>query len=50
MLRLDHTSVQVTTDGYATKTRNLSATRTYPNLSDADLALIPSPSRTTGRS
>lgn len=40
-LRLDHTSVQVTTDGYATKTRNLSATRTYPNLSDADLALIP---------
>ncbi|UQT50500.1 hypothetical protein M5E87_14530 [Flavonifractor plautii] len=41
VLRLDHTSVQVTTDGYATKTRNLSATRTYPNLSDADLALIP---------
>ena len=39
VLRLDHTSVQVTTDGYATKTRNLSATRTYPNLSDADLAL-----------
>ena len=38
VLRLDHTSVQVTTDGYATKPRNLSATRTYPNLSDADLA------------
>ena len=36
VLRLDHTSVQVTTDGYATKTRNLSATRTYPNLSDAE--------------
>ena len=27
--------------GYATKTRNLSATRTYPNLSDADVSLIP---------
>ena len=35
-LRLDHTSVQVTVDGYGTKTRSLSATRTYPNLSDAD--------------
>ena len=35
-LRLDHTSVQVTTDGYASKTTSLSATRTYPNLSDAD--------------
>ena len=40
-LRLDHTSVQVTVDGYGTKTRSLSATRTYPNLSDADLSLIP---------
>ena len=34
VLRLDHTSVQVTTDGYATKTSTLSATRSYPNLSD----------------
>ena len=41
VLRLDHTSVQVKTDGYATKTNNLSATRSYPNLSDADLSLIP---------
>ena len=40
-LRLDHTSVQVKVDGYGTKTRSLSATRTYPNLSDADLSLIP---------
>ena len=40
-LRLDHTSVQVAVDGYGTKTRSLSATRTYPNLSDADLSLIP---------
>jgi len=35
-LRLDHTSVQVTTDGYASKTTSLSATRTYPNLSDVN--------------
>ena len=41
VLRLDHTSVQVTVDGYATKSRTISATRTYPNLSDADLSLVP---------
>ena len=40
-LRLDHTSVQVKTDGYATKTNSLSATRSYPNLSDADVSLVP---------
>ena len=40
-LRLDHTSVQVTVDGYASKTTSLSATRTYPSLSDADVSLIP---------
>ncbi len=40
-LRLDHTSVKVETDGYKTSTKALSATRTYPNLSDADVALIP---------
>lgn len=41
VLTLDHTSVKVTADGYGTKKRTLSATRTYPNLSDADVALIP---------
>ena len=41
VLRLDHTSVQVATDGYATKTSSLSATRSYPNLSEADISLIP---------
>ncbi len=41
VLRLDHTSVQVTTDGYATKTSTLSASRSYPNLSEADISLIP---------
>lgn len=40
-LRLDHTSVKVSVDGYATKTRTLTATRTYPNLSDADVSLVP---------
>ena len=40
-LFLDHTTVKVTVDGYNTSTRNLSASRTYPNLSDADLSLIP---------
>jgi len=40
-LALDYTSVTVEAAGYATKTRNLSATRTYPNLSDADVSLIP---------
>ena len=37
----DHTSVQVTTDGYATKTSTLTASRSYPNLSEADTSLIP---------
>ena len=41
VLRLDHTSVQVTTDGYATKTSTLTASRSYPNLSEADTSLIP---------
>ena len=41
ILRLDHTSVQVTTDGYKSSTKKLSATRTYPNLSEADVSLIP---------
>lgn len=40
-LALDYTSVTVEAAGYATKTRTLSATRTYPNLSDADISLIP---------
>ena len=40
-LLLDHTSVKVEVKGYTTSSRNLSATRTYPSLSDADLDLIP---------
>ncbi len=41
LLVLDHTSVSVKVKGYRTRTKNLSTTRTYPNLSDADLSLIP---------
>ncbi len=40
-LVLDHTSVKVEVKGYKTSSRSLSATRTYPSLSDADLDLIP---------
>lgn len=41
VLKLDHTSVHVTVDGYKSSTKNHSATRTFPNLSDADLSLLP---------
>ena len=41
LLALDYTSVTVEAKGYTTSTKSLSATRTYPNLSDADLSLIP---------
>jgi len=41
VLILDHTSVKVEVKGYKTSSCNLSATRTYPNLSDADVSLVP---------
>ena len=41
LLALDYTSVTVEAKGYKTSTKSLSATRTYPNLSDADSSLIP---------
>lgn len=41
MLKLDYNSVQAEVKGYKTSTRNLSASRTYHNLSDADLSLVP---------
>ena len=50
ILHLDHTTVKVTTDGYATKTGTVSANRTYPNLSDADLSLVPKTISDGGRS
>lgn len=48
-LALDYTSVTVEAAGYATKTRTLSATRTYPNLSDADISLIPKTIEDSGK-
>ena len=48
-LHLDHTTVQVTTDGYATKTGTVSASRSYPNLSEADTSLIPKSIEDKGR-
>ncbi len=41
VLKLDYNSVKAEAKGYKTSTRSLSATRTYPNLSDADLSLVP---------
>ena len=41
VLKLDYNSVQVEAKGYGTSTRSLSASRTYPNLSNADLSLVP---------
>lgn len=41
VLILDHTSVKIEVKGYKTSTRSLSAARTYPGLSDADLSLVP---------
>lgn len=48
-LHLDHTTVKVTTDGYAAKTGTVSASRTYLNLSDADLSLVPKTISDNGR-
>ena len=49
-LLLDHTSVKVEVKGYKTSSRNLSASRTYPGLSDADLSFIPTTITDSGRS
>ena len=48
-LALDHTSVTVEAKGYKTSTRSLSATRSYPNLSDADLSLVPKTVEDSGK-
>ena len=41
ILSLDHTTIQVEAAGYSTSSRTVTAERTYPNLSDADVSLIP---------
>lgn len=49
LLSLDHTSIAVEAAGYKTSSRTVSATRTYPNLSDADVSLIPKSVEESGR-
>lgn len=49
ILTLDTTSVQVETAGYGSSSRTVTATRNYPNLSDADASLIPKTITDNGR-
>lgn len=49
VLTLDHTSIVVEAASYKTSSRTVSATRTYPNLSDADVSLIPKSVEEEGR-
>ena len=49
LLTLDTASIQVEASGYATSTRNVSATRSYPNLSEADVSLVPKSIEDSGR-
>ena len=49
VLTLDTASIQVEAAGYSTSTRTVTAARTYPNLSDADVSLIPKSIENGGR-
>lgn len=49
VLTPDYPSIQVEASGYGTSSRTVSATRTYPNLSSADVALIPKTTEESGR-
>ena len=49
VLTLDTASIQVEAEGYSTSTRAVTAARTYPNLSDADVSLIPKSIEDGGR-
>ena len=49
VLSLDHTTIMVEAAGYKTSSRTVSATRTYPNLSGADVSLIPKSITDSGR-
>lgn len=50
VLTLDTASIRVEAAGYSTSTRTVTAARTYPNLSDADVSLIPKSIEDGGRS
>ena len=49
VLSLNHTTITVEAAGYKTSSRTESATRTYPNLSGADVSLIPKSITDSGR-
>ena len=49
VLTLDTASIQVEAAGYSTSTRAVTSARTYPNLSDADVSLIPKSIEDGGR-
>lgn len=49
ILKPDYPSINVETAGYKTSSKTVSATRTYPNLSDADISLIPKTIEDSGR-
>ncbi len=49
VLKPDYTTVTVEPAGYRTSTWTVTATRTYPNLSDADLSLLPKTVEENGR-
>lgn len=49
VLTLDTSKVKVEASGYSSSSRTVTATRTYPNLSDADLSLVPKTTQEGGR-
>ena len=49
VLSLDHTTIQVEAAGYGISSRTVTAERTYPNLSDADVSLVPKSVNENGR-
>lgn len=49
ILKPDYTKITVEAAGYKTRSWTVSATRTYPNLSDADTSLIPKSIEDSGR-
>ena len=49
LLKPDYTTINVEVAGYKTSSWTVSAKRTYPNLSDADIALLPKSIEDSGR-
>lgn len=48
-LTLDTENIKVETAGYGSSSRTITATRSYPNLSDADISLVPKTIEDNGR-